>query len=273
MRAHTDAEGESVTSSESSRPPIEGLAPLPRHSSDGILLTFPTQVPYSTAWALQSQFHYERQLDLRPDTVLILEHQPVYTLGRTTKLSDWGGNEATLCTNGADLFHVNRGGSITYHGPGQIVAYPIMRLRQHATGPRQLVWKLEEVMIRLLAKWNIGGARIAKWPGVWVMNPTPAKIASIGLRVQQGITLHGFALNVDMDLEPFRRIHPCGLPHCPVTSMATLLNTQIPMDEIKDELARILSSVFAIEWTVAIGTLDRHVAYTGAPTPIGASIF
>ena len=272
MRARKDAAGESVNYSETLRAPTETSAPVVRHSSDGILLTFPTPVPYSRAWELQSQFHRERQLDLRPDTVLILEHQPVYTLGRTTKLSDWGGNESALRANGADLCHVNRGGSVTYHGPGQIIAYPIIRLSQHAAGPRQLVWQLEEVMIRLLAMWNISGCRIDKRPGVWVMKPAPAKIASIGLRIQQGITLHGFALNVDMDLEPFQRIHPCGLPHCPVTSMATLLNTAIPMNEIKDELAHILSAVFAIEWTLAVGTLDKYVAKVGETTPIGASI-
>lgn len=211
-------------------------------------------------------------MGLRPDTVLILEHQPVYTLGRTTKLSDWGGNEAALRADGADLCHVNRGGSVTYHGPGQIVAYPIIRLRQHAAGPRQLVWQLEEVMIRLLAKWNIDGCRIDKRPGVWVRKPTPAKVASIGLRIQQGITLHGFAINVDMDLEPFRRIHPCGLPHCPVTSMATLLRAKISVDEIKIELAHLLSTMFSLEWTVAVGTLDRYGTNAGETTPIGSSI-
>ena len=272
MRARTDVEGESVNSSGTLRALIEASAPVVRRSSDGVLLTFSTPVPYSTAWELQSRFHRERQLDLRPDTVLILEHQPVYTLGRTTKLSDWGGNEAALRANGADLWHVNRGGSVTYHGPGQIVAYPIIRLSQHAAGPRQLVWQLEEVTIRLLAKWNIAGSRIDKRPGVWVMKPSPAKIASIGLRIHQGITLHGFALNVDMDLEPFQRIHPCGLPHCPVTSMATLLNTEIPMNEIKNELSHIWSTVFAIEWTLAVGTLDGCVADAGEPTPITAFI-
>lgn len=272
MRACTNTEGEYVNCSGTLKFPVEEAASGMYHSSDGVVLTFPKPMPYSTAWELQSRLHQERQLDLRPDTVLILEHQPVYTLGRTTKLSDWGGNEAALRANGADLCHVNRGGSVTYHGPGQIVAYPIIRLNQHAAGPRQLVWRLEEVMIRLLAKWRIDGRRIDKRPGVWVMSPTPAKIASIGLRIQQGITMHGFALNVDMDLEPFQRIHPCGVPHCPMTSMATLLNTEIPMDEIKDDLARMLSTVFAIEWAPVVGTHDGYVADAGQTSAIGASI-
>lgn len=258
--------------SETVKFPQEAAAPTVHHSSDGVLLIFSKPIPYPTAWELQSRFHHERQLGLRPDTILILEHQPVYTLGRTTTLTDWGGNEAALRANGADLCHVNRGGSVTYHGPGQIIAYPIIKLSPHAAGPRQLVWRLEEVIIRLLAKWNIVGCRIEKRPGVWVMTPTPEKIASIGLRIQQGVTLHGFALNVDMDLEPFQRIHPCGLPHCPVTSMATLLHTEIPMDEIKDELAHILSTLLANEWTRTVGTLDEYVTDAGDTTPIGTSI-
>ena len=272
MRARTDAEGECVSCSGTMKSPMETSTPVVHHSSDGVVLTFSKPMPYPTVWELQSRFHRERQLGLRPDTILILEHQPVYTLGRTTKLTDWGGNEAALRANGADLCRVNRGGSVTYHGPGQIVAYPIIRLNQHATGPRQLVWQLEEVIIRLLAQWNITGHRIDKKPGVWVMTPTPAKIASIGLRIQQGITLHGFALNVDMDLEPFQRIHPCGLPHCPVTSMATLLRTEISMDTIKSDLADIVSRMFAIEWTLAAGTLDGGVTDAGNTTPRDSSI-
>ena len=227
---------------------------------------------YATAWELQSRVHRERHLGLRSDTVLILEHQPVYTLGRTTKLSDWGGNESALRTTGADLCHVNRGGSVTYHGPGQIVAYPIIKLNQHAAGPRELVWRLEEVILRLLATWSIVGCRVDKKPGVWVMTPTPAKIASVGLRIQQGITLHGFAINVDVDLEPFQRIHPCGVPHCPVTSMATLLHTEIPIDEIKRDLADILSRMFAIERTLAVCTLDGYMPNAGDMVPKGSSI-
>ena len=274
MRTGTDfdTKGESVNRSEALKFPAEWPASVVRHSKNGVLLTFSTPIPYSTAWELQSRFHHERRLCLRPDTILILEHQPVYTLGRSTKVSDWGGSEAALRANGADLCHVNRGGSVTYHGPGQIVAYPIIKLSQHAAGPRQLVWLLEEAMIRLLAKWNIYGCRIDKRPGLWVMQPTPAKIGSIGLRIQEGITLHGFALNVAMDLEPFQRIHPCGLPHCPVTSMSAFLNTEIPMSEIKDDLAYILSTMFAMEYTRAVGTLDEYIADAGKTTSVGASI-
>jgi lipoate-protein ligase B len=226
--------------------------------SAGTILIFPEPVSYSIAWDLQSRLHSERMLNLRPDTVLILEHQPVYTLGRSTQASHWGGDENVLRANGTELHRVNRGGSVTYHGPGQILMYPILRLAQHAFGPRQLVWLLEEVIIRALNLWKIDGRRIDKKPGVWVMVPEPAKIASIGIRVERGITLHGFALNVDMDLTPFQRIHPCGFTNGPVTSMAALLKTALSVNDIKHDLAQIFGTVFALEWSMVEENPDKH---------------
>lgn len=219
-----------------------------RRPSQGMALIFQEPLPYPVGWEMQSRLHTQRVLDFAPDTVLFLEHQPVYTLGRSAHPSHWGGNETSLCEKGAELHHVNRGGSVTYHGPGQIVVYPIVRLVQHATGPRQLVWLLEEVIIRMLRRWKIDGRRIEKKPGVWVMTPEPAKIASIGIRVERGVTLHGFALNVDMDLSPFLQIHPCGLTDCHVASMAALLNTALPVQSIKHDLAHVFSDVFSVEW-------------------------
>jgi lipoate-protein ligase B len=211
-------------------------------------------------------------LGLRPDTVLILEHQPVYTLGRSAQASHWGGNEDVLRANGTELHRVNRGGSVTYHGPGQIVAYPILKLAQHATGPRQLVWLLEEVIIRTLNLWRIDGRRIDKKPGVWVTGPEPAKIASIGIRVERGITLHGFALNVDMDLTPFQRIHPCGFTNCLVTSMAAMLKTALSVNAIKQDLAQIFGSVFELEWSITEEIPDKYFTAPGKTTRMRTSI-
>jgi lipoate-protein ligase B len=219
------------------------------HFPPGSVRIFPKPMPYLTAWQLQSRLHEERVLDLRPDTVLILEHPAVYTLGRRTKPSHWGGNEAALCGNGSELHYVNRGGSVTYHGPGQIVVYPILKLAGIATGPRQLVGLLEEVIIRLLGRWNITGSRIAGKPGVWVMTPEPQKIAFLGVRIEQGVTLHGFALNVDLDLTPFLRIHPCGFPDCRVTSMVAARNATVSVDAVKQELAQTFAAVFARNWS------------------------
>ncbi len=229
-----------------------------RRPSAGTVLIFPKPVFYSFALELQSRFHRERMLDLRPDTVLILEHHPIYTLGRSAHVSHWGGNEEALRANGTELHRVNRGGSVTYHGPGQILVYPILRLAHHAAGPRQLVWLLEEVIIRVLNLWKVDGYRIDKKPGVWVMAPEPSKIASIGIRVERGITLHGFALNVDMDLTPFQRIHPCGFTNCPVTSMAALLKTTLSVTDIKHDLAQMFGSVFALLWSALKENADKH---------------
>ena len=245
------------------KPLTEAAAPDSYRPPAGAVLVFQKPVPYLIAWELQSRFHNERVLNLRPDTVLILEHQPVYTLGRRTQVSHWGGDENVLRANGADLHRVNRGGSVTYHGPGQILVYPILKLAQHATGPKQLVWLLEEVIIRVLNLWKINGHRIGKKPGVWVTVPEPAKIGSIGIRVERGVTLHGFAVNVDMDLTPFQLIRPCGFTDCPVTSMADLRQTALSVNAIKQDLAQMFATVFALEWSTVDGHPDQHLAAAG----------
>ena len=234
----------------------------------GALVVFPGLVPYSIAWELQSRLHRERLSDMRPDTVVILEHQPVFTLGRSTQVSDWGGDEALLRANGTALHRVNRGGSATYHGPGQIVVYPILKLAQHAAGPRRLVWLFEEVIIRVLKRWDIAGQRIEKKPGIWAMTPQPAKIASIGIRVEQGITLHGFALNVDMDLAPFQQIRPCGCIDCLVTSMSAQRGAAISLDEIKQDLAQIFGEVFSVAWMTVTDRPGNHLAAADDLAPI-----
>ena len=218
---------------------------------------FPHPVPYLVAWELQSQLHRERTQAARPDTVLILEHSPVYTFGRSTRLSHCMGDETSLCSNGAEVHRVNRGGSVTFHGPGQVVAYPILKLTRHASGPRALVWLLEEAMIRLLSRWDILGFRIPKKPGVWVGTREPEKIGFLGIRIEQGVTLHGLALNVDMDLSPFQRIHPCGFSDCRITSMAAVRRTAISVESVKSELAQIFRDMFSLKQTASAQTMVR----------------
>lgn len=215
---------------------------------EGIVRLFSEPVPYLVAWEIQSRLHHDRLQNLQPDTILILEHSPVYTLGRRTQLSHWGGDEAALCKEGAEVHHVNRGGSVTFHGPGQIVVYPVLKLDRHATGPKQFVRLLEEVIIHVLDRWNIPGSRIVGKPGVWIMEPEPCKIASLGIRIERGVTLHGFALNVDFDLTPFQRIQPCGFPDCRVTSMAAVCQTPISIEAVKQELVRAFATVFSLKW-------------------------
>ncbi len=219
---------------------------------------FTAPVPYLHAWNLQSRLHEERVHNRVPDTVLILEHRPVYTLGRRTTTSHWGGNASLLCENGAELHHVNRGGSVTFHGPGQIVIYPVVKLDRHATGPRQLVWVLEEILVQLLSRWNITGHRIPGKPGVWVMTPAPEKIGFVGIRIERGVTLHGIALNVDLDVTPFHRIHPCGFSDCRITSMAAVCPTAISLDSVKQELVQLCRTMFKLDRPAALERTDDH---------------
>ena len=231
---------------------VEIEMPPPLDAQQSAVHLFSEPFPYLAAWNLQVRLHHERLLNLRSDTVLILEHQPVYTLGRSTTLAHLHGDAADLCANGAELHRVNRGGSVTFHGPGQIVVYPILKLVHHATGPKQLVWLLEEAMIQVLNRWGITGSRMIKKPGVWVLTPEPKKIGFLGIRIDHGVTLHGLALNVDIDLAPFQRIHPCGFSDCRVTSMAAVSNSAVSVSAIKHELAQIFRTMFALDWIEAV---------------------
>lgn len=227
---------------------LEIELPLPVDAQRSAIHIFSAPIAYLAAWDLQVRLHHERVQNLRSDTVLILEHQPVYTLGRSTKLSHVPRDPVDLCTHGAELHRVNRGGSVTYHGPGQIVVYPILKLTHHASGPKQLVWLLEEAMIQLLNRWGIAASRIIKKPGVWVLKPEPKKIGFLGIRIEQGVTLHGLALNADLDLAPFQLIQPCGFSDCLVTSMAAVSNTPVSVPAIKHQLAEIFRTMFALNW-------------------------
>lgn len=146
---------------------------------------------------------------------------------------------------------MNRGGSITYHGPGQLVGYPILMLSRFASGPRSYVWLLEEMLIRTLAHWEISGHRIDRAPGVWVRSSCSGgeeKIASIGVRVDRGVTLHGFALNVDLDLTPFSLVAPCGLAGCRTTSMAECRQSPVSTRMVAEQIAKSFSTCFDIAW-------------------------
>jgi lipoate-protein ligase B len=187
--------------------------------------------------------------DKREDVLLLLEHSPTYTLGRTTQPAHWNCGGEALRRTGASLQSVDRGGSITYHGPGQIVGYPILKLSHYCSGPKQYVRKLEEVLIHTLLRWGIEGYRLEKKPGVWVRrNHADAKIAAIGVRIDQGVTMHGFALNVDLDLSPFSHIMPCGLTQCPITSMAEVKQSALSPSVVAQQIAQEFSRVFNIQW-------------------------
>jgi lipoate-protein ligase B len=230
--------------------PKQGSDPLPTPTPQaGTLIQFFQPVPYAEAWALQKEIQGERIAGQQGDTLLLLEHSPVYTLGRTTQPTHWNCGEEALRRTGASLQFVDRGGSITYHGPGQVVGYPILKLSQYCSGPKQYVRKLEEVLIHTLLRWGIEGYRIEKKPGVWVRwTHADAKIAAIGVRMDHGVTIHGFALNVDLNLSPFSRIMPCGLAQCHITSLAEIRQSAVSSSVVAQQIAQEFARIFNIQW-------------------------
>lgn len=219
-------------------------------------MTIPAQLiisermAYEAALDMQTHLARERAGERLPDSLWLLEHDPVFTAGRITDRSAWpiSVSDKSDTIAGIPVVQTGRGGSITYHGPGQVVGYPVLRLTQHCPGPRPYVRMLEEVILRILDAWNIPGHRIDRLPGVWV-GPAPSeKIASIGVRISRGITTHGFALNVDMDLSPFSLIVPCGIPGCRVTSMSRFLGKPVDLASVRSALAAAFSDVFQVSW-------------------------
>ena len=230
--------------------PGQGSEPLPTPTPQvGTLVRFSQPIPYAEAWILQKQLQEERIAERQEDVLLLLEHSPVYTLGRTTQPAHWDCGGEVLRRTGASLQSVDRGGSITYHGPGQVVGYPILKLSDYCSGPKQYVRKLEEVLILTLLRWGIEGYRLEKKPGVWVRwNLADAKIAAIGVRIDHGVTIHGFALNVDLDLSPFSHIMPCGLAQCHITSMAEIRQSAVSSSAVAQQLAQEFARIFNIQW-------------------------
>ena len=186
---------------------------------------------------------------------LFCEHPHVYTLGKS-------GNEHNLLINSdflkrinASFYKINRGGDITYHGPGQIVVYPIIDLDSLKLKIKEYVWKLEEAVIRLLKEYSIMGTRMEGATGVWLNSNVPGqmrKICAIGVRVNNRVTMHGFAFNVNTDLNYFNYINPCGFTDKEVTSVSKELGRQVDFDEIKIKLKYSLADIFNIDWVTAL---------------------
>jgi lipoate-protein ligase B len=230
----------------------------------GVLLCY-DRLGYAAAWNLQRLLIEERTADRRPDTVVLLEHDSVFTIGRSGQADHWGGNDETLSEAGYPVYHVERGGSVTYHGPGQIVGYPILRLSRFCPGPKAYIRLLEEVLIRTLAGWGIRGERIEKLPGVWVSPDSTGrlqKIASMGVRIAKGVTMHGFALNVTVDLEPFHRIIPCGITGCQMTSMSALLGRPVDVALVRRRTGEQFAEVFRLEW------IEWDTGHEPSPGPV-----
>ena len=176
--------------------------------------------------------------------LLLLEHPPTYTLGVRGRREHLLVPEAALAGLGAEVHRVDRGGDVTFHGPGQVVGYPILDLRRWNQGPNWYVRSLEELLIESLAVFGIEGRREKGRPGVWAGD---AKIAAIGVRVSRGVTSHGFALNVSPALSYFSHIVPCGLPDVTVTSMERELGVAPSMDAVIDAVVRAFATVFPVD--------------------------
>jgi len=176
------------------------------------------------------------------DELWLVEHEPVFTLGQAGK------PEHVLMPGEIPVIHVDRGGQVTYHGPGQIVAYPLLDLRRLKIGVREYVDRIEQAVIDTLADWNIGAARRDGAPGVYVNGE---KIAALGIRVRRGCSFHGLAFNVAMDLEPFSRINPCGYAGLRVTSMLDLGGPS-SLDPVKTALLEHLAARFGLRLQSAV---------------------
>ena len=201
------------------------------HATASIALNKAGLVEYEQALQLQRVLHSEVAEAQRPSTLLLLQHPPVFTAGRRTL-------ESEKPTDGSTVIDVDRGGKITFHGPGQIVGYPIVKLKN----PNDVVGfvrELETSLIEVCKEYGIDAERYCERSGVWIRDDRgDRKIAAIGIRVARGVTMHGFALNVNPDLSYFDRIIPCGISDAEVTSMAKELNREISIPEVENVLER-----------------------------------
>lgn len=198
---------------------------------------------YQDALDLQHQLVEDRKAGRIRDQLLLLEHPPVITLGVRTRndRSHVLQTPESLAAQGVDLFEAGRGGDVTYHGPGQLVGYPILDLKPDRCDVHRYVRDLEEVLIRTVAAFGIAAGRVSGLTGIWVGSD---KLAAIGVRISRWVTSHGFALNVNTNLDHFRLIVPCGITGKGVTSIERLLGREVPMVEVEDEVARQFATIF-----------------------------
>ncbi|MFW6090850.1 MAG: lipoyl(octanoyl) transferase LipB [Actinomycetota bacterium] len=205
-------------------------------------------VPYQDAWDEQRRLHGARVADEIPDTVMLLEHEPVYTAGKRTEP-----HERPLPGAGAPVVDVDRGGKLTWHGPGQLTGYPIVRL-PNPVDVVAYVRRVEQFLIDVCAEVGLAAERVDRrgWSGVWVPggDGPPRKVAAIGIRVAQGVTMHGFALNCDCDLGWYDGMVPCGIADAGVTSLSEELGRPVSVAEITPVVERHLTTIAAPERTL-----------------------
>lgn len=254
--------------------PQPATAPTKPEQSTVVELTDLGCCDYAAAWALQHALVARRKTGLDEDRLLVVEHPPVVTLGRRADPAHVLADPAYLRSRGVAVHAVERGGDVTYHGPGQLVAYPILDLRGHRKDVRWYSAALCGVAVETLAAFGVRAyARDGLETGVWVDHADdpatpPAKIAQIGVRIEQWVTYHGLALNVDPDLAAFDWIVPCGLAGVRTTSLAARLGRPVSLDEVKPALAGAFANVFRV--TVVPGAVPdalQHLLADRPPVP------
>ncbi len=211
------------------------------------------RVNYRDSWELQKTLSLRRLQNEIPDTLLLLEHPPTLTLGRNADPTNLLWNESTLRQQGIEVVQSDRGGDVTYHGPGQLVGYPILNLQcpPHEPNLHGYFRKLEAVLIQTLASFGVRSGRFEGYTGVWVGMESvpfaPEKIAAMGIRVSRWVTQHGFALNISPNLDHFSGIVPCGIREYGVTSLEKVLGRSIALEDISPEVVRAFGEVFGME--------------------------
>lgn len=220
-------------------------------------------IDYLDAWAWQRELVARRSSGAIGDTLLLVEHPPTYTLGRATRPGHLLVTPEALAAQGVALVESDRGGDITFHGPGQVVGYPILKLSQHGGDLLRYLRMLEETLIVVLGGYGVSAGRIAGLTGVWVGQE---KIAAIGIKLSaSGVTQHGFALNVTTDLRYFAQIIPCGIADKGVTSLERLLGAAPPRAEVERRVAAAFGAVFGV--TMRFEQSDEDVLHY--PRPVG----
>jgi lipoate-protein ligase B len=211
-------------------------------------------MPYAPAFAIQEQVLQARLDGQLGTTVILQENLPVFTIGRSGSRGNILSSPEDLEQHGIEVLEVNRGGDVTYHGPGQLIVSPLLYLGDIGLNANQYLHRLEDVLIELLARFDIRTGKKERYPGVWLKD---AKIAAVGIAVKHGFTFHGFSLNVNPDLDCFNLINPCGVSRMRVTSIQQVLGKSPPMKQIKTRLKPILEEWFALEtrstsWSVLL---------------------
>lgn len=195
---------------------------------------------YAEVFALQEKAHEQRVAGVIPDTFFLVEHRPVYTLGRSACAENILYSDEALKQKGIERFVTSRGGDVTYHGPGQVVGYPILHLGEASLRVVEFVTALEETLIRTVATYGVVAGRDARNRGIWVGND---KLAAIGIRVSRQVTMHGFALNVNTRLADYKGIVACGLQDAGITSLCQILGQTLDLQELKIRLVRSFREV------------------------------